>query len=103
MILVIRTIQLSKWLWNKGVRIIEALLYVVNRNIDLLQHTDKTFYNHNGSVNKTDSLVHLYPFDYLGMAPIAEVTPQFREAKLFPCEGLYCSEPAYIPFKDMLP
>ncbi len=65
------------------------------------QHTDKTLYNLDGSVNATDSFVLIYPFDYLGLTPVIEVTPMFREATLYPCEGIYCSEPIYIPVKHM--
>ncbi|XP_064386315.1 endoplasmic reticulum metallopeptidase 1-like isoform X1 [Halichondria panicea] len=66
-----------------------------------LQHTDKTLYNLDGSVNATNSFVLIYPFDYLGLTPVIEVTPMFREATLYPCEGIYCSEPIYIPVKHM--
>ena len=65
------------------------------------QHTDKTLYNLDGSVNASDSFILIFPFDYLGLAPVIEVAPMFREATLYPCEGIYCSEPAYIPVKHM--
>jgi len=66
------------------------------------QHADQTFYNFDGSVNRNEHNVHIYCLDYLGIAPIAEVSPVFREAKQFPCEGLYCSEPTYIPMRHMI-
>lgn len=67
-----------------------------------VQHTDRTFHSANGSVTREDSRLFFYPFDYLGMAPIAEVSPLAREAVLTECEGLYCEEPVYIPVRHLL-
>lgn len=68
----------------------------------IIQHTDRTFHNFDGSVSTEDSQVFIYPYDYLGLEPISEVSPIFREAKLLECEGLFCREPVYIPVRHLI-
>ena len=70
-----------------------------------LQHTDRTFHGVDGSVQRSDSHVLINTFDYLELKPIADVAPIFKEAKVLErseCEGLYCSEPCYIPVRNLL-
>ena len=55
-----------------------------------------------GTVTQEDSKVFIYPFDYLGIAPIAEVTPLFQSAHMERCEGLYCREPVYVPVGHLI-
>ncbi len=79
--------------------------YIVQKEcytVSSLQHTDRTFYALDGSVSSQDSRVFIYPFDYLGVEPIAKVSPLFKEAMFSECEGLYCSEPSYIPVRDLI-
>ena len=70
-----------------------------------LQHTDRTFHGMDGSVQRADSHVLINTYDYLELKPIADVVPVFKEAKALErseCEGLYCSEPCYIPVRNVL-
>ena len=58
-----------------------------------------------GSVQRADSHVLVNTFDYLELKPIADVVPVFKEAKVLEqseCEGLYCSEPCFIPVRNVL-
>ncbi len=66
------------------------------------QHTDREFYALDGSITSEDSNIVLYPYDYLGIKPIAEAAPEFREAKFVDCEGLYCQEATYIPVRHII-
>lgn len=53
----------------------------------------------------SDSHVLINAFDYLELKPVSDVVPVFKEAKILEkseCEGLYCSEPAYIPVRNLL-
>ena len=67
-----------------------------------LQHTERTFHDIDGSVTHRDSHVFINTYDYLELKPISDVTPAFRDAKECDCEGLYCTEPFYIPVRDKL-
>ena len=67
-----------------------------------LQHTDRTFHSIDGSVTHSDSHVLVNAFDYLELKPISDVTPIFKDAKVSQCEGLYCSEPFYLPLRDVI-
>ena len=67
-----------------------------------MQHTDRTFHGIDGSVRHSDSLVLVLTYDYLELKPISDVTPIFREAEVSECEGLYCSEPFYIPTRNFV-
>lgn len=70
-----------------------------------MQHTDRRFHGIDGSVQRRDSHILVNAFDYLELKPIADVVPVFREAKALgrsECEGLYCSEPYYIPVRNRI-
>lgn len=65
------------------------------------QHTDRTIHNMDGTVKQRDSFVLLNTFDFLGLKPIADAAPQFKEVIDCTCEGVYCHQPYYIPVKHL--
>ena len=87
---------------------LQAFLSIIQHYLifsSLLQHTDRTFHGIDGSVQRSDSHVLVNTFDYLELQPIADAAPVFKEAKVLDvseCEGLYCSEPWYIPVRNRL-
>ncbi len=66
------------------------------------QHTDRVFYNRDGTVRQADSQVFINTFDFLQLKPIADAVPRLREAQVTRCEGVYCGEPFYVPVKHLV-
>lgn len=67
-----------------------------------LLHTDRSFFSKDGSLLSSDSKIYLYPGDYLGMEPIPEVSPIFKQARPELCKGLLCQEPIYLPVRQFM-
>ena len=66
------------------------------------QHTERTFYNADGTVKHADSQVFLNSFDFLGIDVIANEVPMLKKAMVAECEGVYCGQPFYIPVKHLI-
>jgi hypothetical protein len=63
-----------------------------------LQHTDRVFFNKDGTTRLADTRVVIVPTDYTDIYPILNAVPDLsRAVKEWECEGLFCGIPLYLP------